>query len=504
MQQNYMNKLAKGGSFFLVFTVLNFLLMFGFKVFAARYLEPDFFGVFVLTQTVLNIAGLVAYVGVGKLVTKYVPEYATKSEPMKLSGVIIYSYAMPLLLSLLVSGILYFFAPQLTEFFGFPELMVLGFRVVAVALPFHMIMKTNNNLLLAKKEYFKNRLISSIDKIVLFLGILAIIFFTMPIFFVFYLFFAGLILASLISLLFLSTTQRYFSTANLPEFRMKEWSWFSLYLVFLGTSYLVLRWTDNIMISKFLDAESLGVYSVGISFAAFILMAQNIFGPLILPLFSELKNLREDMIPKFYEKSAIWSFGLGTIIFMVMVGFSRQVINIFFGQEYVGGALIVAIVGFGYLISLLLGFAQQVLIIYDRPDLNFKIDFAVAIYNIMMNFILITIYGLVGAAITTSSSFIIRKLLMYHYAKRFIQPRINILASIKFVVSSGLGVLFVFIVLNFIDGKWFSLISAGVVYLLVTSFMLIGLRVASAEDIVIISQIEKKLNISLSWLKRFL
>ena len=90
-------------------------------------------------------------------------------------------------------------------------------------------------------------------------------------------------------------------------------------------------------------------------------------------------------------------------IFLILTIFNREILNIF-GEEFRMGDTVLLVLGLSFLFNSLLGFSGQVLSIVGRSKFILFNTIGAGILNIILNYILIPRYGILGAAIGTGFS----------------------------------------------------------------------------------------------------
>lgn len=112
---DYLRTIAAGAAISLFFGAIGYGLMFTFRLLAARYFGPANFGYFEMANTILNIAGLVALIGIHGGVSRYIAIFEEKKQYDKLSGYLSFIFKLPMFISLIVSTLLYFGAGRISD-----------------------------------------------------------------------------------------------------------------------------------------------------------------------------------------------------------------------------------------------------------------------------------------------------------------------------------------------------------------------------------------------------
>jgi O-antigen/teichoic acid export membrane protein len=165
-----------------------------------------------------------------------------------------------------------------------------------------------------------------------------------------------------------------------------------------------------------------GVYSAAHPTAALMFVLPtaliSLFLPIITGLYSQKKH---EKIKKIYKTVSRWIFFVNFPIFLLMVAFSRQITGIIFGQEYVAGATALAILVFGYLVYSVAYPSNALLQMAKKTRFLFFSTLIFASSNLLLNYLLIPKYGVNGAAIAASVSYLIGSLINISFSSKLMQ-----------------------------------------------------------------------------------
>ncbi len=189
---------------------------------------------------------------------------------------------------------------------------------------------------------------------------------------------------------------------EITDEKIKEIIQKSFPMMLSSVMYVVFLRSDKLIISFFDTASNLGIYSLAVKIATFSVIflsaANQILAPKISATYSQGNKERMINVINTGTKLVFW-FSLPLIILLVI--FSDFILGIF-GPEFIEGknALLILLVGF--LANILSGPVGQVLQMTNREKVFQNIMVISAILNVILNFILIPFYGIVGAAISTT------------------------------------------------------------------------------------------------------
>lgn len=181
---------------------------------------------------------------------------------------------------------------------------------------------------------------------------------------------------------------------------------FSIPLVLSAMTSKLLGEVDTLMLGYFRTTAEVGLYDAAYQLAAGLPVILSSFGFLYLPLTSRLDsegNHRE--INSIYKVTTKWVYIAGFPIFLVLVAFPGDVLSILFGGSYAEGGTALVVVATGFFISAAYGRAQDTLAAFGYTRIILAVNTIAAVFNILLNGILIPRYGLLGAAMATGISF---------------------------------------------------------------------------------------------------
>jgi O-antigen/teichoic acid export membrane protein len=170
---------------------------------------------------------------------------------------------------------------------------------------------------------------------------------------------------------------------------------------------------DIFIIAYFMDDIAVGLYSVAVLISERIwLVSQSVSSV----LFARVANMSDDSERTKFTSLASRNTLLITLIGGIFLAFiSHWFINLFFGESYSQ-----SVIPFIYLIPGVIIFSMSKVLANDfigrgYPEINTYIAFVTALCNLGLNFWLIPIYGIKGAAIATTSSYILDALMKSFY-----------------------------------------------------------------------------------------
>lgn len=178
-----------------------------------------------------------------------------------------------------------------------------------------------------------------------------------------------------------------------------------------------LIWTDTLMVSALRGNTEAGVYNVVFQITFVMVTASVSIGIALLPAMSRAAGRGEDTTVE-YQRATLFALVLALGLALAFVVGGRVILGVY-GSEFVDGypALLV-LTAFGVAGALVVP-ASTLLTVHGHASAITALSLAQALLNVVLNYVLITRYGYLGAAVATSSIFVLGTLgtwwLVRHY-----------------------------------------------------------------------------------------
>jgi O-antigen/teichoic acid export membrane protein len=185
---------------------------------------------------------------------------------------------------------------------------------------------------------------------------------------------------------------------------------------------ILLTWANRYILNLYSGLSIVGIFSVGYNFSEVIsYFIINPFGQAIAPiLFKQYAQSGEE-----YKKTVgrvIKYYWIAMLcIMLAYFVILREVFQLFIGAEYMEGYNIVAILLFGVILSgAATNFLGATVVMKEKTGKMFLFTSISASLNIGLNFILIPRYGMYGAAIATSLSYVLQFIMIFSYTQKLV------------------------------------------------------------------------------------
>ena len=500
---NALQKIVKGTGLVFFGTVFSMFCMFLISVIVARYFSTEEYGIFNLVWTILNLAFLIALLGFQSSLTREVAIYKER-KPSKLNDLISTSLIIVTINSLILTGILFLNAENISKIFNEPNL-IYSLKISAFAIIFcvliRVIISISRGLGRTKEQvYFQNIL-----NLILFL-IFVVVVMILNLEFI-YVFFAYLVSQILTFIFLVCEIWRN----NLFKFKFslnlnigKELLLFSIPLLFSGILGYIMTWADTIMLGYYKSSEVVGLYNAAAPIAKllsiFLSSTAFLYAPIASQFYAQGK-IKE--MGRVYQILTKWVFLLTLPTFALMFLFPEATIEFFFGAKYVSAALVLQILTLGFMFHTFLGLNGLTLVIIGQPKFNMIGDTFAVISNVILNIFLIPKYGIVGAAVATTVSYVIANVFrsLWLYQKTKIHP-----FSWNYMKPLAISFVLLGIIKSLhlrVPDIWYAILILAV-FLVVCSFLVLLSKSVDKEDVELFLAIGKKLGVDMKIIKRVL
>lgn len=385
-------------SWFFIAKIFSFILSFFMVALVARYLGPENLGKLSYAQSFIAIFSVFASLGVGQIVMRDLVAHPEKEHQILGTAFFIK----------LIAGIVTTIAVSITAFYTSTD-SILTWLILIISLTF-LIQPFG-----VSSDVFTARVrgkYTALSQMILTVSIqalkLIIIFSGKGI-----LFFAGiLVLEALISVIL----NLYF---YVKVFHHSPFTWYwdntyaktltlaSLPLLFVGASSYIFGQIDKVMLQPMISSEAVGLYTSATAITQ--LVANFAPGIIVGALVPALINAHKTSIEMYYHRLRSLTLLTGSIslvtVLLIFI-FAPLIIQVIYGEQFIAAIPILRIFVWSSFLSILMMIASQHLIIINKTKVFLVISIVTAAINIILNYLLIPIFGMAGAATATIISFI--------------------------------------------------------------------------------------------------
>ena len=413
--QKALNALAKGAGVTAVGMMVSKALTYFYRVSIARYVGPDAYGQLSLALMVTGVVSTVAYLALGNGLKKFIPEFRTRDDMASIKGMVLNALELTVPLSLILFGIVFFGAEFIATTFFENTAIIPLIKILSFTIPIGTLVSIFFDTTLGfNKIIYKTgtvRILQNVVQLGVTLGLLLLGFNVAS---AAWGWLAGTTLSAILGLYFMEKKVGPILSSNVKaKHHRKKLLRFSAPLLLSGIIGTLLGWADTGMLGYYMTDYEVGLYNAALPTAILILVPHKAIGSLAITSFSELKERDADSIEASMQTATRWVFSLVLPTFLILLLFSENILQILWGGEYTQASLALSILACGYLVNAMVGRVGSFLNSTGHTKYILYNNVAALTLNLMLNIVLIPIYGIIGAAIATATSTILTNILMF-------------------------------------------------------------------------------------------
>ncbi|CDF81221.1 polysaccharide biosynthesis protein [Formosa agariphila KMM 3901] len=400
-------------------------------------------GVYTLTLNALISLSIIGALGLDMALLRFVGQYnKTKNGNDKIKNIYKYVFYLALPFSLLLSLLLYFFSETVAENLFKNDIYVQVLRIGAVALPFLTVSIVNIEFIRGLKKLQISEYLRSVNRPLFIIIFLLALSYSDNVVNAIYALIGAIILSMILSFIpiikFFNKKKESVDVYK-SEVKTKDLlkTTFPMMIVLVITS--LLGTSSAFFLETYGTSEEVGIFNICFKVAQLISIVLVVVNTISAPKFAELywNNKRVELQKLLFQSSKL-IFIFGSILSVVIILFSGYILS-FFGEEFLQGKQILAILVLGLLISSFCGSAGIFMGMTGSEKALRNIISVVFVCTLLCLYKFVPLYGLLGAAIISACSPIILNMscAFYVYKKSnlitFYMPQFlnNILKSNK-------------------------------------------------------------------------
>ena len=500
--------ISAGAGIVFIGLIISKFLGFFYRLIVAR-IGPEQFGLLSLGLVIFGVIGIVSVLGTNEGVLRYASYYREKKDLARVKGTFLYSLRLTSLFSIILAILVFIFSDFISINIFHDERLSIILKIIAFAIPFDSLRNIFYGMNKAYKEirYYviSKNIIENLAKVIFTLilvylgyGVLgAAIAYALAIFFSF-------------AIILLYTEKKIFSIVSnkiTTIYDKKQLLSYSIPLLFYYVVILAISWTDTLFLGIFRSAAEVGIYNAALPIALLVYVFPNALLALFVPVLTDLYARGDkEKFSLTYTTVTKWVFLINLIILSMLILFPKKILLTLFGADYISGysvLVILSVANFLYALSLT---QNQSLLVYERTKPISVITAIGAGINVILNVILIPVYGILGAGIATGIALAIMSISFYMVSYKIteINPlKFSVFRIFFSVIISSFVVYFLVKILNFMPNLIVLVISAIVLSVIYMLALLIT-RSINEDDLTMLRLMQGKLGIRISFINRFI
>jgi len=379
-----------------------------------RLVGAEGYGLLALLTTLVTLAQMVIVPGVGTALKVFIPGSPPEQRRRDFWGIFQVTLILGAIAVALLAALYPFFQRTLLPSEMTIELYIAGIVIIpASTLQLVLFAQIMNNK--EGRAYSRIAIITSIIEVLLLLagaysfGVVGVLY-AMAV--------AKLVLcAMMLRVIRANDAFAWLKTSYLPEIRKYYTYGFTIFVAGLGA--WVVASSDRFVIGKYLGAGELGTYQVAYGLCSYLNeLAMPVFAPL-MPFIAELINSGSTDEARHYLRQSQRLLLFVFVPAVVLLSFTvRDVLAMLTTEEFLLGASIVPFVATGIALFHVGGIYNYNLIAHKRGHVLIYSTFCGAVVNLVLNLLLIPVYGLMAAAVSTLLAYVTIVLMDRHFSRQ--------------------------------------------------------------------------------------
>jgi O-antigen/teichoic acid export membrane protein len=244
---------------------------------------------------------------------------------------------------------------------------------------------------------------------------------------------------------------------------------YSMPVMFGSAGFLIMGYLDSICLTYFTGLDAVADYrNVAMPTVMVLSYFASSIVNVLLPMSTEMwekgekKNLSEGL-----KKILSYSFIISVPFAVILAYFPTVLINLFFNANYLSAAIPMSILSFGIIFLSMNNIVFNVFNGIGKPYISTKILYIGAIFNLIFNLLLIPKFGTIGAAFTTTLSYILIQVLQARYLNKFLDYIFPVKKFILCLISSLGSIVPLLIIKEIIVNEYLLIFLSGIIYILI-------------------------------------
>lgn len=211
-------------------------------------------------------------------------------------------------------------------------------------------------------------------------------------------------------------------------------------------------WIDVAVIGLFLTQAHVGAYEIAWRVTMIPLLLSRAIATSIFPEISRLDA--EDAtsrIESVIRQTVTPSLLLAVPAFFGVIVFAREILEIGFGPEFTIASTVFIILASEKMLQAVHKILSRSLLGINHPEYAAKATIVSVVLNLVLNLILVYRFGIVGAAVATTSAFVVNTVLHGYYLSKYLSIRISYQEVTWCFVSAGMMSFCLYIIQLFIN-----------------------------------------------------
>jgi len=401
------NEFAKKSIYVLLLRLVGVVFLFGVTLIITNNFNDTLVGEYDLSRSVLFLVGGICVLGFNQSIIYYAGRLKSKDSLNQLKF-IYYKMLRAIVIISISLGLLFLLTPShmIDAFFEKPVYIFISKTVYTLV--FFALTIINIEAYRALDKIIISEVFRNLFRHVLFLVFLIAILFYNKLELLVDVFLLSYVFIGVISTVILIVKfNNVLGQSNLESIPLRSILGRSLPMSVSSISFLIMQSIDVIFIGKFLEIRFAAYYAVAVKLTLMIALALSSVNAVYASKISELFALNDiTSLKQHLKKASRLIFIITTPAILVLVLFSKTLLG-YFGIEYQMASTALVILLVGQVFNALCGSVGMYMDMTGKQKIFQKIIVIALVVNIVLNWVLIPKYGMIGAAFATALSTIL-------------------------------------------------------------------------------------------------
>lgn len=403
----------------LLIRMLGMAMMFLANVFIARILGAEGSGIYFMALAVATIGSIVGRLGLDNAVLRFAATHSSKKEWYRVMGVHNLAFKIGLLGSGLVSLFLFLCAEWIAKLIFANEDITTVLRLMFLTIIPFSILNLEAQTLKGMKKIIDASLLQSVLVPSLMLVLFYLVGTHKGILEITWIYLIAVIMTFLVGLYRCQVIIMPLVAKEKPDFPLEVLrdSCAHLYPVALINAAII-PWGPLIILGFWASPDETGIFAAATRISMLVSILLTSIVHVLAPIFAQLYSKGElNALARVYRFSCIAITIIATPLFVIMFFFGDLVMTIF-GPDFAVGGTTLAILAVGQIFNAVYGPVGVILNMSGNEAIAKRITLISLASLLLFAFMLIPKFGMIGAAISSSSSFIVFNILAFIFAQR--------------------------------------------------------------------------------------
>jgi O-antigen/teichoic acid export membrane protein len=275
----------------------------------------------------------------------------------------------------------------------------------------------------------------------------------------------------------------------------KEVLSYSLPLFMAGVTWKIFSWGDSFVIGYFKTASDVGIYNAAVPIAMLLTISSQMFMQLFFPLITKVyfKGDKET-VKQVSQQVGKWIFAINIPLAILLFMFPERFIELLFGKDFISAGNALKYLAIGFFMLSFFDISSKLISMKGKTKVILFDVLIMALFNVTLNIILIPKYGINGAAVATSISFVILSVVITLQSKQYVSIVPIRRKMFNILVASIISTIILYYLRLFVDATILSFVILSLVFSLVYLILIFVLKGFDKNDFFVIRKLIGKNN----------